>query len=195
MAAKPKGLFIIALLTILGSPKPAACETLRQVLAANGIDSRGLDASRLDQKITSYAVLNDPAVFCVASYENDGTNFLTNILNFDVFEKSAKNWVHREIETERLTCDNRHFHPGSILEIQRSRSYFYLRTHANPSAGYTLIYTKDLKFHDAVYGCLLATFNDGTMVYHNSQIHFAPTHYTEISIYNPYSKRRNRSIP
>ena len=47
--------------------------------------------------------------------------------------------------------------------------------------------------HDTFYGWPVAHFKDGRIVYEHSEIHFAPTHYVELSIYDPV-RRRSRQI-
>jgi hypothetical protein len=55
--------------------------------------------------------------------------------------------------------------------------------------------SNDLKFQDALYGWVLAIFDDEIVVYNNSQVHFAPTYHAEISIYNPDTKKTQMIYP
>lgn len=182
-------LFVLATFLILLAPTPGVCETLRQALSANHIDPGELPAEELDQKITSYAVLNDPEMFLIAYYLDDGSGLLGNRVYVDLFEKSGHRWTERTLDRDSLVCEKPFITPGSIQHIARSRDYFYLNTHINPSAGCLVMLTRDLMYYDGIYGGLLAAFGDGLLVYQNSQVHFAPTHYTEVSVYDPREKK------
>jgi hypothetical protein len=180
---------VLATSLMLLAPVPGVCETLRQALSANRIDAGGLPAQELDQNITSYAVLNDPKMFLIAYYLDDGSGRLGNRVYVDLFEKSGHGWTRRNLDRDSLLCEKPAITPGSILRIARSRDYFLLDTHINPSAGCLVVLTRDLTYYDGIYGWLLAAFGDGLLVYQNSQVHFAPTHYTEVSVYDPRAKK------
>ena len=182
-------LFVLGISVILLVPTLGSCETLREALSVNHIDAGELPAEKLDQKITSYAVLNDPETFLIAYYLDDGSGRLGDRLYVDLLNKARHEWTGRILDVNSLVCEKPFITPGSILRITRSPAYFYLDTHLNPSAGCLVMLTRDLKYYDGVYGFLLAAFGDGLLVYHNSQVHFAPTHYTEISVYDPREKK------
>ena len=54
---------------------------------------------------------------------------------------------------------------------------------------------RDLKLRRELYGWELATLPDERIVYHHSQIHFAPTHQLEISIFDPTTLAENQIYP
>jgi hypothetical protein len=70
-----------------------------------------------------------------------------------------------------------------------------ITTHINPSAECTLALSANLEFRAALYGWPLATLADGSIVYHRSQIHFAPVHAAEIAIYNRKTGRSYTIYP
>jgi len=67
--------------------------------------------------------------------------------------------------------------------------YFHLGYHINPSAEGLLIFSRDRKFMRELFGWELATLPDGSIVYHHSETHFAPTHSLEISVFNPSTQQ------
>jgi len=189
-----KSVFLSAIISLLIA-NVAICKTLRSVLSENDIDLKNIDIADVDRNITSYAVLNNPKMFCIAYYLDNYLNFLENKLYVNLLEKEQNKWIQNELNVKTLIPDKPYFHPGSIVKVTYSKNYVYLITHKNPSAGYTLILSNELEFQGALYGRLLATFDNGTIVYHNSQVHFAPTHYAEISIYNPLTKVNRKIYP
>ena len=172
---------------------PAPDKTLRDVLTENNIEAEGLDASLIDDGITGYWVLNDSEVFCIAYYLNTRPGPLSKIYVKSLDKKQNK-WTQNEIYFKTIKAV-RYFSPGQIEKIIYTPNHVYLRIHTNPSAAYTLVLTKDLKFQTVLCGWLEKIFDDGTLVYHNSQVHFAPTHSAEISIYNPHTKVDKKIYP
>jgi len=73
------------------------------------------------------------------------------------------------------------------LKVAPTPNGQYLRAacHINPSAEQLVIFSKDLKLVRELYGWELLVLPDGSIVYHHSQVHFAPTHSAEISVLNP----------
>lgn len=165
--------------------------TLRTVLIENGIDTENIDMSDIDKNINSYDVLNDPKMFCIAYYLGDGSGGLGNELYVRLYKKDENKWLYKVLNVEELT----EYGWGSIIDIQYSKDHVYLSAHLTPSAEITYILSNDLKFQDALYGWILAIFDNETIVYHNSQVHFAPTYHAEISIYNPITKKTRMIYP
>lgn len=177
---------LLAVLFILAGAGPGLAETLAGVLKARAIDSSGLDRARLARRITSFASLEDAEVFVIGYYPDDGNGRLGDSLHIDLLQKRSGHWLSKEIQRDETQGA---IFGGSVLEIRRSGGFLYIRTHVNPSAAYTLVLTGDLQYHSSVYGWPLATFPDGLLIFQNSEVHFAPTHYTEISVFDPRSKR------
>ncbi len=182
----------IAFLTglfILATAGPSSAETLGEVLKGRGCDTTGLDRGRLARRITSFASLDDAEVFTIAYYPDDGSGRLGDSLYIDLFNRSQRSWLSREIQRGGPEAEGREIFGGSVLGISRSRDFFYLNTHVDPSAGYTLILTADLRNFATIYGWPLAVFPDGLLIFQNSEVHFAPTHYAEVSVFDPRTKR------
>jgi hypothetical protein len=72
-----------------------------------------------------------------------------------------------------------------ISDETRGKRYVHLSFHVNPSAERLLVLSRDMKLRRELYGWALATLPDERIVYHHSQIHFAPTHRLEISVFDP----------
>jgi hypothetical protein len=66
--------------------------------------------------------------------------------------------------------------------------------HINPSAEGLLVFSQDYKLAGELHGWELLTLPDGSIVYHQNQIHFAPTHVLQISVFNLSLARISRSI-
>jgi len=173
------GLALLALLT----PAAWSAETLRDALARSQIPVAGRQSGDLKRRITSYATLDEPQVFVIGYYLEDGSGVPGETLYVDLYRKGEGVWVTRHFERE--AAGGAEGHPalgGSVVRISRSAEAFLLETHVNPSAAYTLVLGEDLAYRDALYGWPLAVFRSGLVIYQNSEIHFAPTHYVEVSV-------------
>lgn len=116
---------------------------------------------------------------------------LGETLYVDLYRKGEGVWLTRRFE--RNTAGGAEGHPafgGSVVRISRCAESFLLETHVNPSAAYTLVLDKDLAYRDSIYGWPLAAFRKGVVVYQNSEIHFAPTHYVEVSAYDVGTRKK-----
>ena len=171
---------------ILVGAGPSPAETLGEVLKGRGVDTAGLDRSRLARRITSFASLDDAEVFAIAYYPDIGSGRLGDSLYVDLLQKRGGRWISSEIQLDDAKGV---IFGGAVLEALRSGNFLYIRTHVNPSADYTLALTADLQYYAGVYGWPLAVFPDGLLIFQNSEVHFAPTHYTEISVFDPRPKR------
>jgi hypothetical protein len=82
-----------------------------------------------------------------------------------------------------------------ITDEKRTPRFIHLGFHINPSAERLLVLSRDLKFQKELYGWVVATLPDETIVYHHSQIHFAPTHWLELSVFNPTTLKTKQIYP
>src|SRR5262245_61948310 len=82
-----------------------------------------------------------------------------------------------------------------ITDEKRTLRFIHLGFHINPSAERLVVLSRDLKFQKELYGWELATLPDESIVLHNSQIHFAPTHWLEMSIFNPTTLKARQVYP
>jgi len=182
-----------ALLSLLTSAS-ASVETLTQVLQNRGLTVSGQAIPNLDKPITSYEILEDERIFLIAYYVYDGSGLLREPLLVTRFDRLAQTWrsaeiLRRDARAGPVDCF------GSVTAVHSSVHGFYVGTHRNPSAGCTIVLTHDLAVRTTLYGWFLNVFGDGTVVYHNSQLHFAPTRYAEISIYHPERSSRVKIYP
>jgi hypothetical protein len=84
---------------------------------------------------------------------------------------------------------------GSVLEVHASLHFITLEMHHNPSASATWVLRRDLSRAGAFYGWIKELLPNELMVYEQSELHFAPTHYVEISIYDPFAAQTRQIYP
>jgi hypothetical protein len=166
-------------------------KTLRQALASENVPPDAQQLSNLDKMITSGAELNDAAQFVIAYYVKDPSSESLNPPIFvDRYDRGSGKWQSARLaeatadwEGQTVDC------LGSILRILSFANSLILETHITPSAGCALLLTRDLKMSGSACGWTLGRFQDGTIVYQRSEVHFAAAHPVEIALYNPRTKR------
>lgn len=84
---------------------------------------------------------------------------------------------------------------GSVLEVHASPHFVTLEMHHSPSASATWVLHRDLSRAGAFYGWIKELLPNELMVYEQSELHFAPTHYVEISIYDPFAAQTRQIYP
>ena len=173
-------------------PAPARCaDTLRDALVRSQIPTAGRESEDLNRRITSYATLDEPKAFVIGYYLEDGSGAPGETLYVDLYRKAEGAWITRHFEREEAgEAEGRPVFGGSVTRISRCAGTFLIETHVNPSAAYTLVLGDDLAYRDSIYGWPLALFRQGLVIYQNSEVHFAPTHYVEVSVYNVSTKKR-----
>src|ERR1700746_3682239 len=96
--------------------------------------------------------------------------------------------MHRSFSTATMPPPARgrasRLHTGRPRLLICSAHASYLGTHLNPSAGCTIVLSRDLAVQGVLPGWVLALFADGAIVYQRSQVHFAPTHYAELFLHD-----------
>lgn len=163
--------------------RPSAAETLADAIRARGLTPSSQVLPNLDKRITSYAVVQNAEQFLIAYYVDDGSGALTEPLFVDRYDAAAHGWTSTKItRADPKVADS--WCLGSAVSLRASPTGYYLGTHVNPSAGCTIVLSQDLTVQAVLTGWVLAVFGDGTIVYQRSQVHFAPTHYAEISLYD-----------
>ncbi|MFQ6039760.1 MAG: hypothetical protein ACE5PV_02795, partial [Candidatus Poribacteria bacterium] len=163
-----------------------------QIIATPEVGPLDQQGFHVQEYTVSNVALDNPELFCIAYHLYDGSNRFGDKLYIYLLRKDQNKWIHRALNFETLS---EFYRAGTITRINYSQNYIYLFTHINPSAGTTLILSNELKFQGELFGWLLAIFDDETLVYHNSQVHFAPTHSAVISIYNPHTKLHQDIYP
>ena len=188
-------LWAILYVLVAGQTFAVASNTLGDVLKGSGIPTSGRTASDLDRRITSYATFDAPDEFVIGYYSDDGAGLLGETLNVDLYRKAQAQWVTRRFGRNAEDGDHRSLFGGSVIGIAKARDCFLLNTHVNPSASLTLVVDMDLNYRDTLFGWAVAIFPDGLVAYQHSEVHFAPTHYVEMSIYDPRSKKHWQIYP
>lgn len=164
-------------------------KALRHVLAEEHLPLDAEKLPNLDKAISSGAELNDAAQFVIAYYLDDSTERLNPPLFVDAYDRHTGQWRSGSIgaataKWEGLDVDCL----GSVLQVQALADAYLLETHSNPSAGCEIILSGDLKLKTSLYGWTVGHFEDGSIVYHRSQVHFATVHPAEIAVYNLAAK-------
>jgi hypothetical protein len=173
----------------LASPQTPV-QTLKEILAAKSLPVASTKLANLEKRIASGAQLDDPDQFAVAYYLDDGTESLNPPLFVDRFDKKSKEWQSAALpDAQAKSAELDTSCLGSILDIKASRGRLILDTHINPSAGCLLVFSPDLKLEASLYGWLVGQLGPDLLVYHRSEVHFAPVHATEIAVYDLRSKR------
>jgi hypothetical protein len=72
-----------------------------------------------------------------------------------------------------------------IPDPRPGRRYILADVHVTPSASRLLVFSTDRKLVRELNGWELAALPNETILYHESQVHFAPTHVLEISVFDP----------
>jgi hypothetical protein len=173
-----------------------SAETLRDVLRAQGAPAAGKSLPDLDTPIMNYQVFDDPKNFLIAyhvayhfekrSPAHEGPLFVAK------FDKAKRLWQTGEIGWPELG-DAGCF--GAATEVHVAGGRTYLELHINPSASCTIVLSPELVFEKVLSGWFLAAFADGRVIYHNNEIHFAPVHAAEISIFDPRSGQDIKIYP
>jgi hypothetical protein len=91
-------------------------------------------------------------------------------------------------------------YPDNLLSTRltddlRKGQYFHLAYHINPSAEGLLIFSNDKRLIRELYGWELVNLPNDGIVYHKSQVHFAPTHWLEMSVFDPITRRDRQIYP
>lgn len=183
---------ITALLLIALLPVAGAQETLGEVLSRHRIEVAGLPVRDLVRPITSYDLYSDEELVLLAGYPDDGSGGLPDRVTLWSLDRARGQWTVGELAL--VTADGRDVGIclGSVLGVDRVGERFLIRTHLSPSATCELILDRELVLRDVLYGWVLARFGDGTLIYQHNQIHFAPVHSVEISLYHP--ERRSHQL-
>lgn len=169
-----------------------AAETLREVLRAQNAPASDQSLPNLDKTITSYQVLDNAKNFLIAYYVNNGQAALDAPLIVSRFDRLARTWQTKEFSRNELQDDSC---LGSAIGAHSLADRIYLELHINPSASCTLVLSHDLAVQKALSGWFLAAFADGRVVYHDNEIHFAPVHAAELSLYDPRTNQEIKIYP
>ena len=195
VAGRTLGLLLCSTLSLIVTTTTSA-ETLREALVARHLPPDAAKLINLDKNITSGAELDDAEQFVIAYYVDDGTNALNSPLYLDRFDRRQGGWKSATLGEAQAESPGLEVPClGSLLSITAMGNRFFLGTHINPSAGCTLILSREMKLEASLYGWLLGRLDQDTIVYHRSEIHFAPVHPAEIAVYDLKSRRDATLFP
>jgi len=182
--------FILILFMLCLGAETASSETLRQVLAAKNLPVAGAKLENLDKNITGGAELDGANQFVIAYYLEDGTGLLRAPIFLDRYDRSHRQWASAALGDAKTNLGDIEVDCfGSVLSITAGGSRLLLDTHLSPSAGCLLVLTPDFKLEAGLYGWLIGRLGDDKLIYHRSQVHFAPVHPAEIALHDLRSKR------
>lgn len=190
-------LSLVPLLAVAGRAlSQASPQSLKDALAAKSLPVAGARLVNLEKKITSGAELDDSNQFVIAYYLDDGSGALNPPLFIDRYDKKKENWQSvalPDAQEKSLKPDDICY--GSILNLNTSGGHVLLDTHINPSAGCLLVLSPDLRLEASLYGWLVGHLGQDLLVYHRSEVHFAPVHPAEIAVYDLRNKRDDTIFP
>jgi hypothetical protein len=173
--------------------------TLSERLVEYQLPTDKLPDDVLNQRVFEY--LDTDRAFLISYFAKSTSTQSSYSIHFQKYDKVTNIWSSTEIYEQKSSgnegClfNDCHFRPGAVMKILESEDFYFVDTHLNPSAGWTLVLTSELKLHDVLFGSIRQLFADGTAVYSESIIHFAPTHFTLLDIYNPATRGIHRIFP
>jgi len=183
-----------AALLFLGVPPALHGETLGDVIAKAQALSKVTQLANLQESLLSHAVLDDERWFVVAYYLADDTPPSERLLFIDRYDRSRQTWASASLPAEeRRVGDADCLGLGMSLDVWTGG--FQLGTHLNPSAECLLLISSELEVRAALCGWRLASFADGSLIYHRCQVHFAPVHALEVGLWNSRTGRDYTLFP
>ena len=190
-----KGVTLLGLLS-LTCMSPARPETLGVVLAKHQVEVQSPRPSDWKKLITSYASYREAERFVLAYYHQQAySQQLPNELRLLLVDLDSKSWLQERLSVVGLVPERPNLHLGAIVKILASREHVYIVGHQTPSAALTLVLSRELEVRDLLPGWPQVVTPAGLVVYQHSQVHFAPTRYTQLSMYDPKSKRHSQIYP
>lgn len=166
--------------------------TLRKLFAERHVDEQAPPGIDLDRGISNFGLGNDDQVFAVGFYWQDELvkNRLPANVQLLLLDKASHRWVARTVDGGNLPGTDETPEGvglGSIMGIDHNSRYVAVVAHNNPSAGTALVLTRALEPIAAIYGFPQFSTTTNAFIYVRSQVHFAPTHWLELYVYDPAS--------
>lgn len=177
--------------------------TLRQAIAAANVPVAGLSNTYLDWPITSWSWGCDGENYVIGYYETGGKMFgdaLVGPLELAEYDARHQRWLQAHLDAPPPPLGSQRSGEGqlplgSVLSANFAGNYIYIKLHYSPSATMTVQLSRDLKPLASFDGWLLGSLSDGTVVFQNSMVHFAPTHAARLSLFNPQTHATTRIFP
>jgi hypothetical protein len=181
--------FVVAAILCPGAGT-ACSETLREALASKHLPIAEAKLANLDKKITSGAELHDENQFVIAYYVDDGAASLKPPIFLERYDRRHEGWTSTTLNDAKTKLGDMEIDClGSVLSIKATGARLFLDTHLSPSAGCLLVLSADLKLEAGLYGWLVGQLGEDRLIYHRSQVHFAPVHPAELALYDLRTKR------
>ena len=181
---------LVAAVSIVWRGTRASDDTLRHALAAKRLSLDEAKLANLEKKITSGAELDDASQFVIAYYVDDGSGLLKPPISLDRYDRKREAWTSTTLHDAQTKLGDMEIDCfGSILSIKAAGARLFLDTHLSPSAGCLLVLSADLKVEAGLYGWMVGRLGEDKLIYHRSQVHFAPVHPAEIALYDLRTKR------
>jgi hypothetical protein len=187
-------LFLLLGALVALAPASALATTLGDLLAEVEVPLDAFPSQMLALDVTSYASLDDDQAFVLAGYLGDG-EALAESPTLWHYDRVRERWRLLELQLTTIAGDDLSVCGGSVLAVTRRSGRLFLRTHLSPSATCELILDDDLRLEDALFGWVVAELPDGSVIYQNSQVHFAAVHPLELSRFDPQSGRHGTLYP
>ena len=175
---------LVSILALAIFPPKVPAETpntLADILRSNDIPIVGLSAESLQQKAgdsaarwdgSRYVVVYDtlsPSLFWIRSYDKQKHRWTS--------KSFATNAEHDTGQIDTLCF-------GSIENLEFVADDVIVTTHLNPSAECTIVFSSSLALKRTIYGWVVATSRSRFSLIQHSEVHFAPTHPVELSVYD-----------
>jgi hypothetical protein len=167
-------------------------ESIRDLVHRAGVaPSPALPLSLLNTQVSNGADCSTDREYIYAGWTTTSGHFDT--LHVLAIDRKTGAWRHHSYKDDPSGALS--LAGGSVLEVRASPHFITLEMHHNPSASATWVLRRDLSRAGAFYGWIKELLPNELMVYEQSEIHFAPTHYVEISIYDPFAARTRQIYP
>lgn len=175
---------------------PSNAQTLREALTDSGIAPENAKLANLDRDIDGEAQVADEAQFVIAYYLDNDTENLKAPLFLDRLDRKTGKWRSAIIANPATKSDDTPVScAGAVLNVKPIEDRLLVETHLNPSAGCLLIFSDELRLEKSLYGWQVGQLGPSGIVYHRSEIHFAPVHPAEIALYDLKTGREEQLFP
>jgi len=173
---------ILVVTILLGTTVALHSQSLADVLRDNGIPSEGLKTKSLQQVVGNSASHSDAFRFTIAYYTVPEESSSLWIGSYD---KQKHHWISKSFSrVSDIGSGATDVCFGSIEDLEFIGGDVIATTHLNPSAECTIVFSSSLDLKRTIYGWIVATTQNGISLIQHSEIHFAPTHPVELSVYD-----------
>ena len=171
---------VVAMLAISGVAQQS--RTLTNLLLENGIPYEGLPAASLQRVIGDSASRTEGSRFTIAYYTVPKDSSPLWIRSYD---KQKHYWISKSFaRVSDLGSGTMDVCLGSLEDVELTGNNLIVRTHVSPSAECTIVFSSSLGVKRTIYGWIVATTRSRLSLIQHSEVHFAPTHPVELSVYD-----------